>query len=292
MSIENSKNLKTTSAMFLSSNKFYFSVTGSTLTFHDTTFQNDMDQDIRAAIFEECTITLTDNTFQNLHYTDLGGAIDTLNSQVTITGGTFKNNTAPKGGAVAFRCEEGNTCAYNVSGVTFIENTATTDGGAMYYDFFKPATSGNTYTNNQASYGPELAGYPVKIEAETIPTQVYVSGQPISDPIQYKLVDHDGHTIATDSDSVITMSPVKDSDKVIGNTDVTVNKGVATFKDVTFISGPGAKGVSFTVSSSNIDETKIGTAFSMNINQTIQTLTLDFRDCIVGEEKSNNLCTP
>jgi len=109
MAIENSGSLVTTSAHFLSSNKFYFSVTGSTLTFFNTTFQNDLGQNIRAAIFEECNVNINNSTFQHLSYNDLGGAIDTLNSQVNLLGGLFYNNSAPKGGAVAFRCEEGNT---------------------------------------------------------------------------------------------------------------------------------------------------------------------------------------
>ena len=290
--VENSKNLKTINAMFESSNKFYFSVTGSTLHFQGSTFRNDLDVDMRAAFFEECTVTIEGCTFKNLKYTSEGGAFDTLNSQVTVNTTTFMNNTAPKGGAISFRCEEGTTCAYSIKDNTFTQNSAASDGGAMYYDFFKPTTMGNTFTDNTALYGPNLAGYPVKIEVESLPNQTYVSGQQIEKTIQYKLVDHDGVTIATDDDSVITISPVESTDKVIGNTDVTVNKGVATFQDVTFISKPGAKQVSYTVSSSNIDETKISGAFGMQMSDTIQTLTMDFRECIVGEEQSSNMCIP
>ena len=293
MIVENSGALTTNGAKFLSSDSLYFFVTGSTLTFTNSFFQNDMNLTLRAAFFEECNVNLVGSTFSNLDYiASPGGAIDTLNSQVNINTCTFENNRATDGGAIAFRCEEGNTCTYNITGNTFRNNTALANGGAMHYDFYRPNISGNIYISNVALYGPDLAGFPVKIEIETLPTQIYVSGQQIEKLIQYKLIDHDGLTIATDSDSVITISPVQSTDKVIGNTDVTVNNGVATFKDVTFISKPGAKAVSYTVSSSNINEAKISTAFGMTLLETIQTLTLDFRECIVGEEQNNDMCTP
>ena len=159
----------------------------------------------------------------------------------------------------------------------FTKNSATTNGGAILYDFFKPKLSGNTFTNNSAQYGPDVAGYPVKVAAQDVPSQVWVSGQTIATPIKYKLVDADGLTIATDSDSVITISPQSSSDKVIGNTDVTVVNGVATFSDITLISKPSAMNINYTISSSNIDLTKLATAFSLTTSNTTQTLTVNFR---------------
>jgi hypothetical protein len=292
MMVENSVSFTTMNSFFNSANKLFFMVTGSTLTFENSVFQNLNDVDMRAAFFEECTVKLINSNFTGLHYTAQGGAIDTLNSNVNITGSTFKNNMAPIAGGIALRCEEGTTCTYSVTDSTFENNTATTDGGAIYYDFYKPTMSGNTFINNTAQYGPDVAAYPVRIEPFSVPEQEYVSGQQIVKEIKYKLVDHDGLTIATDSDSVITVSPVNSTDKVIGNTDVTVINGVATFSDVTFISNPGATNINFTVSSSNIDEAKISDAFGLTLANTTQTLTLDFRQCIVGEEESNNMCTP
>jgi len=251
-----------------------------------------MNVNIRAAIFEDTTLTLVGSTFKNLKYTEQGGAIDTLNSNLNITNTTFENNNAPVAGAVALRCEEGTTCKYTITNSTFKNNVATTDGGAVYYDFFKPTMTNNTFINNTALYGPNVAAYPVRIEPQSVPDQIYVSGQKISDQIQYKLVDKDGLVITTDSDSVISIAPESLGNKVIGNTDVTVVNGVATFSDITFISSPGAKNIKYTVSSSNIDQTKISQAFGMTLSQTTQTVTLDFRDCIGGEEKNNDMCTP
>lgn len=291
ISVENSVSLKTSDSDFQSANKPYFLVTGSTVSFEVSTFQNTLGTNMRAAVFEDSTITLLGSTFKNLKYTEQGGAIDTLNSNVNISCSVFENNFAPIAGGIALRCEEGTTCSYSITGSTFTNNTATTDGGAIYYDFYKPTMSDNTFINNTAEYGPEMAAYPVKILAETIPTQTYVSGQSIVSEIKYRLVDRDGLTIATDSDSVITIAPDDTSNRVIGNTDVTVENGVATFSDITFISKPGAQNIKYTVSSSNIDETKITTAFGMSLSETTQELDISFRECIVGEEQNNDMCT-
>ena len=291
ISVENAASLITNSSNFLSANQIYFYVTGSTATFQSTIFDNQMNIQMKAVYFEDTTATLLKSTFKNLKYTDQGGAVDTLNSNIVVNGSTFLNNFCPIAGAIALRCEDGNTCTYSIINSFFTNNSATTNGGAILYDFYKPTLSGNTYTNNTALYGPNVAGYPVKVAAENVPTQVYVSGQTIATSIKYKLVDADGLTIATDSDSVITISPVSSTDKVIGNTDVTVVNGVATFSDITLISKPSAQNINFTISSSNIDLTKLSTAFGLTTSNTIQTLKVNFRACVKGEQQNNDMWT-
>lgn len=288
--IENSAELTTFGAQFLSSNTNYFYVTGSTLTFENSIFDNQLNVNMRAVVFEESTINLKGSTFKNLHFTEAGGAVDTLNCQVTVDGSTFKNNSAPYAGGIALRCEEGTKCDYTIKNSMFEANHADTNGGAIYYDYYKPTFTNNTYTNNSAAYGPNIAAYPIKIEVFDIPAQDYVSGQEIKKEIKYKLVDPDGLTIATDSDSVITIAPVSSNDRVIGNTDVTVENGVAIFSDITFISSPGAKNISYLISSSNIDETKLKDAFNLTLANTTQTMTISFRKCIIGEEQTNDMC--
>ena len=108
---------------------------------------------------------------------------------------------------------------------------------------------------------------------------------------KYNVVDADGLTIATDSDSVITISPQSSNDKVIGNTDVTVVNGVATFSDITLISAPSAMNINYTISSSNIDLTKLATAFNLVTSNTTQTLTVSFRAWVKGEQQANDMCT-
>ena len=291
ISVENAASLTTNSSNFLSANKQYFYVTGSTATFQNTIFDNQMGIQMKAVYFEDTTATLLQSTFKNLKYTDQGGAVDTLNSNIVVNGSTFMNNFCPIAGAIALRWEIGSVWTYSIVNSIFTNNSATTNGGAIMYDFFKPTLSGNVFTNNSARYGPNIAGYPVKVVAQDVPSQVWASGLTIATPIKYKLVDADGLTITTDSDSVITISSQSSSDKVIGNSDVTVVNGTATFSDVALISSPNGKNINYTISSLNIDLTKLATAFGLTVSNSTQTLSVNFRDCAKGEQKINGIWT-
>jgi hypothetical protein len=102
--VENSAALQTFNAQFLSANKVYFSVSGSSLTFENTVFDNKQNQQIRAGFFKDVTLaTLKGSTFQNLVYLEPGGALDTLNSNIKIDNCTFFRNQANIGAGVALR---------------------------------------------------------------------------------------------------------------------------------------------------------------------------------------------
>ena len=103
ISVENAASLTTNSSNFLSANKQYFYVTGSTATFQNTIFDNQMGIQMKAVYFEDTTATLLQSTFKNLKYTDQGGAVDTLNSNIVVNASTFMNNFCPVAGAIALR---------------------------------------------------------------------------------------------------------------------------------------------------------------------------------------------
>lgn len=71
--------------------------------------------------------------------------------------------------------------------------------------------------------------------------------------------------MSTDSASVLTIAPATSSGgaKVIGNTDVTVLNGIASFTGITFINTPGSSNVAYTVTSSNINYANILLAFNL-----------------------------
>lgn len=103
VSVENAASLTTNGSIFQSANKVYFAATGSTVTFLNTVFDNRLNVQMRAAYFEDCTVTLKGSTFKNLKYTDQGGAVDTLNSNIAVDGSTFINNFCPVAGGIALR---------------------------------------------------------------------------------------------------------------------------------------------------------------------------------------------
>lgn len=84
--------------------------------------------------------------------------------------------------------------------------------------------------------------------------------------MKFALVDSFGEVIKTDSESVFTIASggTNAEAKVIGNTDVTVEQGIGTFKDITFIVPPGTPGVKYQVTSSNIDNDKLKKAFNID----------------------------
>jgi predicted outer membrane repeat protein len=75
---------------------------------------------------------------------------------------SFINNTHPFGGALYLTCPDFNEkeCQFFISDSTFIANSASLKGGAIYYDTYKPFLTNNTFLNNSAPYGPDLASYP------------------------------------------------------------------------------------------------------------------------------------
>jgi hypothetical protein len=83
--------------------------------------------------------------------------------------------------------------------------------------------------------------------------------------------------ITTDSESVLTISAIDQAiSKVIGNTDVTVVNGLATFSDITFITKPGSQNVEYQISSSNIDFAKILKAYGITGTSVMQKISVDF----------------
>ncbi len=81
------------------------------------------------ASFTILIITAGTVTLNRLSFTNGNGAITVHNlAQLIVTGGTFSGNTAANGAAI------NNTGAsvVQVNGTSFIDNTATGDGGAMY----------------------------------------------------------------------------------------------------------------------------------------------------------------
>jgi hypothetical protein len=81
------------------------------------------------AAFTILTVTAGTVTLNRLSFTNGNGAITVDNlAQLIVTGGVFSGNTAANGGAI------NNTAGtvVQVNGASFIDNTATGDGGAMY----------------------------------------------------------------------------------------------------------------------------------------------------------------
>ncbi len=110
-------------------------------------------------------LTLIDSEFKDNSAVTIGGAIEIINTNVSIRGCLFENNQAgTQGGALYLSCEDSSKliCQYNISSTSFINNSAPENGGAIKYDFYAPNISdpSNIFTDNSAKYGPDSASYP------------------------------------------------------------------------------------------------------------------------------------
>ena len=118
------------------------------------------------AIYNYAMLTVTDSVFTGnkvtdpnpYSYTSFGGAVaNTQNGTLTITGGTFSENSAVQGGAVATFIDFGSsdTANFSVTDSSFSGNTAAYGGGIYIQTSIADMTSvsGTDFTGNTASYG-------------------------------------------------------------------------------------------------------------------------------------------
>ena len=149
-----------------------FDSTGELVLYHTTFSNNTVTGDGGALSLKAGTISFaasgsfTDNSATG--GSSLGGAIDCFGSaNMTIYTGSFSGNSAANGGAIAV--ESGATLQLIASGSkSFIGNTATSKGGALYIDSRDGASADNAVPNkinnvvfqgNSAKYGGAVAIY-------------------------------------------------------------------------------------------------------------------------------------
>ena len=169
----------------------------------------------------------------------------------------------------------------------FENNTGTQEGGAIYYNYNRPVLNNNTFTNNQALYGPNIASYPVKIVMRNDDID-YMSLTNVGSGIKYKneikltLLDYDNQEMVLNSQDIININPLNSSQSSIQGTNYgQLENGVTIFDDLTFISIPGTENVKFVATSSAIDTDKIQNVFGSQISD--NQIDVSFRWCKPGE---------
>jgi predicted outer membrane repeat protein len=266
--VENSQNFRITNSTFDNANTDFLYVTGSSVTITDSELVSDKNTARRGLYAVTSQVTLNGSTFDSFYYPTTGAAFLSEDGDATVIGSTFLNNRAEEGAGIYFDCTNVDKCTYEVTDSTFTNNSATSKGGAMAFNYFPPTITNPTYANNSAIYGPDIAAYPYKIVRNSTLDAKYVSGQTIKTPIVFNLVDGYDEVILTDSSSILTISAVDQTKaRVIGNTDVTVTEGVATFNDITFITTPGSVNIQYQITSSNINFDRLLTAYGITSDQ-------------------------
>ncbi len=124
-----------------------FNVSGGELEIRDLTLINGLSSTFGGAIYiNSGSLTISDSKIKDSQASDIGGAIYAIDSDVHIVDSEISGNSTLKshGGGVYFISSTGlNTL--NISGVTFKNNTATEDGGAL-------KTAGGVVTITKSSF--------------------------------------------------------------------------------------------------------------------------------------------
>ena len=185
----------------------------------------------------------------------------------------------------------------NITQNKFKNNIGVKEGGAIYYNYNRPVLSRNAFTNNQASYGPNIASYPVKIAIRNSSINFMSltnvgSGVKYENDIALALLDYDDQEMVLNSQDLININPFSFShSSILGINYGQLENGVAVFNDLTFISNPGDTDVKFSVTSSAIDIDKMQNVFGSQISD--NQIDVSFRWCKPGEIYDQvNKCIP
>ena len=221
---------------------------------------------------DESNIALNQSTFMNLGtLTELvGGALQIVDSNLTVSRSTFSNNRGYSGAAIKLDCVAGTVCSYMIDMNNFTSNTAIESGGAIYYNMFRPVMLSNIFDSNTAQYGKDIASYPIRIGfSNSLSTSIYLtnvgSGIQYNESLVLALYDYDNQVYNLDSFSQISIKSIGSDTGVSGINNVKVENGVSDFQDIAFSASPGSINIPFSVSSKAIDTSKLNTVYS-NIN--------------------------
>ena len=250
------------------------------------------------------SMTQTNLTIQDSNFTwcgkggiVYGGAIDLIDSKLSINNTHFLSNYALSGAALSLRCSTISACTIDLMSNRFEHNDAVTQGGAIYYNFVRPNFIGNTFINNTASYGKNIASYAVRIvqvnkEDQNIVLEGVASGiELVNSPtssnqnrLDLALVDYDNQIMNLVNSSNIKIR-VNDNDSSLqGTSEVRASEGISNFSDIAFIKMPGTENVKFRANSTEIDQNKVQHLTLPTDNS----ISVSFRYCKPGEFINNN----
>lgn len=193
------------------------------------------------------------------------------------------------------RCITATYCVNNLTNVHFLNNQARTEGGAIYYDSFRPIMNNVTFTNNRAPYGPNIASYPVRTilvdgTSASFSIDNVPSGQVYDQQLSFRLVDYDNQTIQSQTSGLMSITAVSLEAKALGFSTSPVVGGISTFKDVVFQAAPGSQNVEFSVKAFSIDPALVLKVFGVNTLQ--EPFFVNFRYCKPGESEEGDICFP
>ena len=213
----------------------------------------------------------------------MGGALYIYRSNVTVSDSTFTNNTASKGGAVQIDCSLTRQCTNTITNSTFTDNSAKIQGGAINYNMNPPVMSLNSFSNNSAVYGDNIASYPVKIvQTDSGDSNIHIegaaSGLKHTDTLSFEIIDFEGQVVNNENKDTVKIASSTSEVSLSGTNFAKINNGTIEFDNLVFIAQAGQTNVKYSVSSSAINSEILSlTVPNSSLAQYSTSLNLSFR---------------
>lgn len=162
----------------------------------------------------------------------------------------------------------------------------------------RPLLSSNTYINNTALYGSNIASYPVKIVQQgTTNNKIYIdgvgSGILYPNALTFEVIDKDNQVMNLIDGYTVNIETMSTDYRVRGTTTAMINKGIATFNDLIFISEPGSTDIIYEITSKILDSEQIKNGLGLTTETEKEyenDLFVTFRQCKPGEIEQSNEC--
>ena len=285
ISIQKSSNIKLSRFSGSQSEMLFTKIIDSNVTSIDTFV---MDKLLQPLNIKSSTVNLISNSsFTNNGNSDSikGGAIYIRDSKVNIENSTFSNNSAITGGAICFECSSTLLWSLQIEHSTFRSNIGISQGGAIFYNYYRPSLNNVLFINNKANYGPNFASYAFKIRFENSNSNEMIINNIVSgveyNALRFVLLDFDNQTMVLNYYDQLSISPLNKSEsKIKGINSALLRSGAASFNNFVAIAKPGSTNIQFQITSKAIDYEKIKTAYDILPNNTIYS---NFRYCKQGE---------
>jgi hypothetical protein len=158
----------------------------------------------------------------------------------SITNSTFFNCSAAGGGGI-YSSGVNLTLAYN----NFTSNSASLNGGAVYWQQFEPVFLNNSFLNNSALYGDDVACFGSSLEflvegGRRLEGLSEVASGQTGKSFEVSLIDKYGQVVKTDNSSTATLLSESSAVVLGGTTSVTAVNGVYSFSQYNIKAPPGS----------------------------------------------------
>ena len=261
------------------------------------------------------TVTITNSLFEE-NISQSGGAYFSESAHCLMENNVFRGNKAVivpgitgsgAGGAIMLSCLLFQSCPSVIQNNDFIGNVAEIKGGAITWQHSPSEFINNTFLNNSAVYGPNIASYAVKLKPLTADKQIKAylndtmhpplafsienlgSGHLYDGLIHFGMFDHKNQLVNIDSSSGVEVSvPSNSNITVFGNINTVAAHGIVTFSAFTLTAKPGSSQY-VEVATPAIRKQQLASS-DQDIIEDVMLVKFTFRECLMGEYQQGDSC--